>query len=62
MTSTLISMLMAITSPDLWFEFQTLSFYCTEIFQMLLINSPYVHIVTVNYMSIELDLSTQILG
>lgn len=62
MTSTLISMLMTITSSDLWFEFQTLGFYCTEIFQRLLINFSYVHIVTVNFMSIELGQNTQILG
>lgn len=41
MTSTLISTLMTITSPDLWSEFQTLLSYFTQILQRLLINSSY---------------------
>ena len=49
MTSTLISALMTITCPGPCSEFQTLISSCTQVFQRLLINSSYSHIVTVHF-------------
>lgn len=48
-TSTLISVLMTITSPDLCSEFRTLISSCTQIFQRLLINRSHSHTVTMNF-------------